>query len=284
MCGHSLNAQEPRVSLGAVTKLAAQVESEQARETLEFLSMTEAHAAAAFIKATDIEYMDRGSMDSLLADLRLSSSSAFDTSTGPAPGLLGRLDFLVVVEAALPTSVRLRTIDLESGAVKAMSICEAEAGWFGGSSVDYSECLSPFVTQTLSVARQRLATKKLEAEQEAAATRAREEERLESERRRQEAEERAEQQRQEGRRQRAARQREINQIRPEYEEIMFWDEMTQMLAESGNTFRPEIAETLATARSKRRECTNHFNDLRSSELRSCVVELNREVDALESFR
>jgi hypothetical protein len=173
-----------------------------------------------------------------------------------------------------------------------MSICEAEAGWFGGSSVDYSECLSPFVTQTLSVARQRLATKKLEAEQEAAATRAREEERLESERRRQEAEERAEQQRQEGRRQRAARQREINQIRPEYEraikrsskEIMFWDEMTQMLAESGNTFRPEIAETLATARSKRRECTNHFNDLRSSELRSCVVELNREVDALESFR
>ena len=221
MCSERVIAEDARVSLGAVTKLSAQVETEQTRETLDLLSLTEAHTAAAFIKATDIGYLDRGSMDALLAELRLSSSGAFDSSSGPARGLLGRLDFLVVIEAALPTSIRLRAIDVKSGAVTSTGICETQTGWLGGRSVDYAECVSPFVDQTLSVARQRLATKKLEAERAAAATLAREEERLEAEsaanraqaearldaeRRMREDKENADRQRREEMRQRAARQ------------------------------------------------------------------------------
>ena len=307
MCSERVIAEDARVSLGAVTKLSAQVETEQTRETLDLLSLTEAHTAAAFIKATDIGYLDRGSMDALLAELRLSSSGAFDSSSGPARGLLGRLDFLVVIEAALPTSIRLRAIDVKSGAVKSTGICETQTGWLGGRSVDYAECVSPFVDQTLSVARQRLATKKLEAERAAAAALAREEERLEAEsaanraqaearldaeRRMREDKENADRQRREEMRQRAARQAEIDRMRLDYEsaisratkEIIFWDDMTKMLAEAGNTFRPEISVTLENAKSKRRSCNRYFDDHQPTRLRTCLAELNSQMATLNGYR
>ena len=307
MCSERVIAEDARVSLGAVTKLSAQIETEQTRETLDLLSLTEAHTAAAFIKATDIGYLDRGSMDALLAELRLSSSGAFDSSSGPARGLLGRLDFLVVIEAALPTSIRLRAIDVKSGAVKSTGICETQTGWLGGRSVDYAECVSPFVDQTLSVARQRLATKKLEAERAAAAALAREEERLEAEsaanraqaeagldaeRRMREDKENADRQRREEMRQRAARQAEIDRMRLDYEsaisratkEIIFWDDMTKMLAEAGNTFRPEISVTLENAKSKRRSCNRYFDDHQPTRLRTCLAELNSQMATLNGYR
>ena len=307
MCSERVIAEDARVSLGAVTKLSAQIETEQTRETLDLLSLTEAHTAAAFIKATDIGYLDRGSMDALLAELRLSSSGAFDSSSGPARGLLGRLDFLVVIEAALPTSIRLRAIDVKSGAVKSTGICETQTGWLGGRSVDYAECVSPFVDQTLSVARQRLATKKIEAERAAAAALAREEERLEAEsaanraqaearldaeRRMREDKENADRQRREEMRQRAARQAEIDRMRLDYEsaisratkEIIFWDDMTKMLAEAGNTFRPEISVTLENAKSKRRSCNRYFDDHQPTRLRTCLAELNSQMATLNGYR
>jgi hypothetical protein len=307
MCSERVIAEDARVSLGAVTKLSAQIETEQTRETLDLLSLTEAHTAAAFIKATDIGYLDRGSMDALLAELRLSSSGAFDSSSGPARGLLGRLDFLVVIEAALPTSIRLRAIDVKSGAVKSTGICETQTGWLGGRSVDYAECVSPFVDQTLSVARQRLATKKLEAERAAAAALAREEERLEAEsaanraqaearldaeRRMREDKENADRQRREEMRQRAARQAEIDRMRLDYEsaisratkEIIFWDDMTKMLAEAGNTFRPEISVKLENAKSKRRSCNRYFDDHQPTRLRTCLAELNSQMATLNGYR
>ena len=260
-----------------------------------------------------------------LAELRLSSSGAFDSSSGPARGLLGRLDFLVVIEAALPTSIRLRAIDVKSGAVKSTGICETQTGWLGGRSVDYAECVSPFVDQTLSVARQRLATKKLEAERAAAAALAREEERLEAEsaanraqaearldaerrmredkenadrQRREEMRQRAarqaeiDRQRREEMRQRAARQAEIDRMRLDYEsaisratkEIIFWDDMTKMLAEAGNTFRPEISVTLENAKSKRRSCNRYFDDHQPTRLRTCLAELNSQMATLNGYR
>jgi hypothetical protein len=196
---------------------------------------------------------------------------------------------------------------VKSGAVKSTGICETQTGWLGGRSVDYAECVSPFVDQTLSVARQRLATKKLEAERAAAAALAREEERLEAEsaanraqaearldaeRRMREDKENADRQRREEMRQRAARQAEIDRMRLDYEsaisratkEIIFWDDMTKMLAEAGNTFRPEISVTLENAKSKRRSCNRYFDDHQPTRLRTCLAELNSQMATLNGYR
>jgi hypothetical protein len=106
MWSQSVEAEQPKVSIGAIIRLPAQIEAEQARETQALLSTTEARAAEAFIQATDIEYLDRVSMDSLVGELQLSCTSLFNSSTGPASGLLGRLDFLVIVESTVPTSIQ----------------------------------------------------------------------------------------------------------------------------------------------------------------------------------
>lgn len=308
-----VGAQEPRVFVGATTKMAAPGEAGQVAATQETLQATEAAVAGELIKALDIEYVDRVSMDALFAELQLSAASAFDATTGAARGLLGRIDFLVVIEAAAPTTVRLRTIDVESGAVKAMGLCEATPGWFSGSTFDFSACLAPFAEQTVAVARQRLDTKKIEAkraaeeaqaraerradeerrraEEEAAAAQARERELAADEQRRIDAEQQAETQRRAEAERRATLQARVDQLRPEYEralnklseEIRFWNEMDRMMEGTGQTFRPEIEVARSSATAKIDECAYYFDAVQPDRLRTCIGQLQSIATKLESL-
>ena len=97
--------------------------------------------AQEFVNTGDIDYLDRMNTDALFRELHLSQSAAFNASSGALKGLLGRLDFLVVIDSAEPTTARVRLIDVESGAVRALETCKRKSSFLGLGQDSPPDCL-----------------------------------------------------------------------------------------------------------------------------------------------
>ena len=118
-CFAVAGAQQSVVSVGAITKytgvLTSREDVKDLKEINGFLNSLESQLAGEFVKYPDVEYLDRTNTEDIFEELHLSSKSAFDPSSGALRGLMGRLDFLAVIDSSEPMSARLRLIDVQSG-------------------------------------------------------------------------------------------------------------------------------------------------------------------------
>ena len=57
----------------------------------------------------------------------MSSGRDFDQTTGGFRGLMGRLDFLIVIDGVDASTAKMRLIDVETGAVKGVETCSKRA-------------------------------------------------------------------------------------------------------------------------------------------------------------
>src|ERR1039457_342392 len=100
-------AQDARISVAAVTKYTGILSPDEVRHGQDFLMTLETQLAANFVAAKDVDYLDRNNLDALFREVHLSSNSVFDQSTGALRGLLGRLDFLIIIEASEASTARI---------------------------------------------------------------------------------------------------------------------------------------------------------------------------------
>lgn len=156
-------AEDGNISVGAVTKysgiLAGQEDVKGLKDLNEFLNVLESQVAREFVNHGDIDYLDRMNTEEVFQELHLSSNSAFNTSSGALKGLLGRLDFLVVIDSAEPATARIRLIDVETGAVKALETCKRKTSLFGFTQDGSADCVAPFVSRTVDAAHVKRAAK-----------------------------------------------------------------------------------------------------------------------------
>lgn len=303
LSGPSLSAQDVRVTAGSVLKYGGlSNDPSDLQQVKEYLSSLESQVAKGVIDSPGIEYIDRANLLSLLAELNL--SEGFDPSSGALRGLLGRLDFLIVVESLNSTSARIRVIDVESGAVKALSDCKkpsALAGMFSSSHVD--QCVSPIVEKLSKLADSRRTVKQERLRKEAA-------DQLEVQRqlaaqqetaKRQQAEEARvhEEQERKAEEQHAADEAErervsglIRDLTPRYEdvtsrasaELAFWQDMKRQLQSAGRSLRPEIQSLLNGLQTKSDRCTALLKGEQPDQLPSCLDQMEKQINSLEQYK
>jgi hypothetical protein len=74
-----------------------------------------------------VSYQDRTATGALLNEVHMSTGRDFDQMTGALHGLMGRLDYLIVIDAVDASNARMRLIDVETGSVKGVENCHAGA-------------------------------------------------------------------------------------------------------------------------------------------------------------
>jgi hypothetical protein len=74
-----------------------------------------------------ISYQDRSATGALLQEVHMTTGRDFDQSTGALRGLMGRLDFLIVIDAVDASTARMRLIEVQTGSVKGVESCHAGA-------------------------------------------------------------------------------------------------------------------------------------------------------------
>lgn len=313
-CIFAQEGQDPKVSVGAVTKYTGPFSASDRQRNEDFLAILETQLAAKFATSGDVEYLDRSNLDAIFREQRLSSASLFDASTGAMKGLLGRLDFLIVAESSSPTLARVRVLDVETGAVKVSMMCQPRTTIFGGLSTDAPECVPSIVAQTSSLAKARLALKQQRLTKAAAAEHAAEEQRAKLEQQeREEERERAHQeqiarqqqadqertaQKEQAAEQMAAQERQaktdrqINAARPQYEDAIarlsgqtaFWKHLSEDLRRQGGSLRPEIESALSGAQATANRCSEFLAAGKPDALNTCVDELSRKLNQLEKYK
>jgi hypothetical protein len=298
-------AQQQTVNAGAVTKYTGTyTQADQVQQSRDFLSTLEAQLAASFARSSGIEYVDRSNLQEIFREKRLASGDEFDPSTGALRGLLGKLDYLIVIEASASSTARLRVIDVETGAVKATSICEnpsAIARLFSSSRTP--ACISSLVDQTLMLAKGRLAVKKDRALKEANERREAENKVAEEERKRAEEQRRsrlqtaaeqreAERRIEEEEQNRVQAEAEVSKVRPRYDDVMarvssedtFWQHMDAQLHSSGHSLRSEVRSLLGTVHSKADQCGQLLTSLKAADANACLDQLDKQLDALDQYK
>ena len=70
-----------------------------------------------------ISYQDRTATQELLHEVHATNGRDFDPTSGALRGLMGRLDFLIVIDAVDRSTARMRLIDVQSGAVRGVESC-----------------------------------------------------------------------------------------------------------------------------------------------------------------
>jgi hypothetical protein len=248
-----------RVNVGAVTKdTGAPASPSELRDTQLFLSTLETQVAAECIKFDDLDYMDRSSVDQVFQELKLSSDAAFDPSSGALRGLLGRLDFLIVIDASSPRIARLRALDIQTGAVRAIAVCRQTRG----SAADGDqECVHGFVAQLHPFVTRLFQARQAGAEAAAHAL--------------QDAEQ---------------AEAQTRELKPDMDAALgrlsaantFWNEIRGRTP-SGK-LRPEIETALSQANSDSRSCRESFNSSQPDALSDCIKDLNRNLDLLDSYK
>lgn len=167
-------AQAVSVSVGAVTRYSGiatnQKDIEDIKSINEFLNALESQLAKEFISHTEVEYLDRMNTEAIFRELNLSSDSNFDASSGALRGLLGRLDFLIVIDSAAPSTARIRLLDVQTGAVKAIETCTQKSWLTSLVSQGPPECVAPFVSHSIAAMRAKKTAKEERARQQAAAS------------------------------------------------------------------------------------------------------------------
>lgn len=306
---------QTRVSVGAVVKYTGgPAKLDELKEDEVYLSTLESQVAASIIKAHNIDYIDRTSVTQIFQELNLSSDVAFNGASGALRGLLGRLDFLIVIDGTSPELARMRAIDLETGAVRATAMCKRSASFFGGPEDGNEGCvrellseLQPAVTDYAIRKDSRL--RKEAADRPAAEAAVQKEASLEAKKRDDEAREakreaaiaRAQALEQEQQaREEAAKQQELSQridselaaIRPDLDDAQarlssantFWASMQREMANRGESLRPEIQTYLRAANSNGARCQRSLESREPDSLRSCINELNKRLDELDNYR
>jgi hypothetical protein len=259
-------AQEANVSVGSVTRntgiMSDRSDVGDVRSIRNFLNALEAQVAKAFLDHPEVDYMDRMNTDALFQELHLSSDAAFNPNSGALRGLLGRLDYLVVMDASTPTSARVRLIDVETGAVKAIETCLRR-----GSDLATPACVGPFVNRSIVVAKAKLQMR-LEAQKQA-------------------TEDAAEV---------ARRQTEVNrqlaEAKPDLDDLSarvhsqlgFWQTISAQLAASGQPLRGSTQVLLDRARTDDKDCRSYFESGDVDMLRACMGKLRTDADDLEELR
>jgi hypothetical protein len=294
------NAQKPTVSIGAVTKYTGVITSNDDVKELKsinsYLNSLESQLASEFVKYPDVQYLDRTNTENIFHELHLSSNSAFNPSSGAIRGLLGRLDFLTVIDSSEPSNARLRLIDVETGAVKAVETCKRVTSFFGTPSDAPANCIAPFVTHTRAIVQAKQAEKETRLQHQAAQQQAarRQAAAQQDAQRKQEA---AQQQQQvEAQRQQASAQAELDRqlaiIKPDLNNALsrlstadtFWNNFSKQLAASGIPLRSEIQTALNIANADGARCQRLATQMKPTEAKTCTAELNHHLDTLEAMK
>jgi flagellar biosynthesis GTPase FlhF len=289
--------------------------ADDVKQSREFLATLEAQLAASFSKASGIEYLDRSNLDALFREQRLETGDAFNPSSGALRGLLGKLDYLLVIEASGPKQARLRIIDVETGAVKGATVCQKGSSLLDLlSSSKIPECISSLVDKSLSLAKDRLALKRARAIKEANEQRDAENKRAGEEQKRMTELHQAEKQRADEQRraevrlaaQRAETEREAkaeeqrrqqveaeaSRVRPRYEDTIsrvssedqFWGEMDAQLRATGHSLRPEIRSAWNAVDTRAVGCGALLDNLRAADANNCLDQIDKQLEQLDKYK
>jgi len=294
------NAQKPSVSVGAVTKYTGVITSNDDVKELKsinsYLNSLESQLASEFVKYPEVQYLDRTNTENIFHELHLSSNSAFNPSSGAIRGLLGRLDFLTVIDSSESSNARLRLIDVETGAVKAIENCKRVTSFFGTPSDAPASCITPFVTHARAVVQAKQAEKESRIQHQTAQQQAarRQAAAQQDALRKQEAAQQL--QHAEAQKQQALVQAELEHqlaiIKPDLDNAlsrlstadMFWHNFSKQLAASGISLRSEIQTALNTANADGARCQRLVAQMKPTEARTCSVELNHHLDTLDAMK
>ncbi len=91
------------------------------------LVVLESDLAAAVSSMKGVSYQDRTATRQLLDEVHMTSGRDFDQTTGALRGLMGRLDFLIVIDGVDASTAKMRLIDVETGSVKGVETCSRRA-------------------------------------------------------------------------------------------------------------------------------------------------------------
>lgn len=285
LCGVPASAQDTRISVAAVTKYTGASSPDEARHSQTFLDTLETQLAAGFVKARDIDYLDRSRRDGLFRESHLSSTSVFSQSPGALKGLLGRLDFLIVAEASTADRARLRVIDVGTGEVKVGAICDSPTTIAGQPSRATPECVPRILEQTLAAAKTQLAIKqnRLGARPEATRKRAGEEQ---APRRKQADEKEVAWKQQE------EIDRQLDPLRPRYEsavaqlstEAARWAGVRKQLNARGLGLRADVESALGRTEQTADRCNGWLANRNPEKLSSCLDQLDNNLYQLAQYR
>lgn len=316
-CAGIMPAQEIVVSVGSVTKYTGIMTSKSDVADLKrinnSLNTLESQVAKAFVEHSEVEYLDRMNTDALFREIHFSSDAAFNPSSGALRNLLGRLDFLVVMDASDVSSARIRLIDVENGAVKAIGTCTKH--WsLGIGEPAAPDCIAPFVDKSLAAARAKRQIKVEHQRAKAAASDAAEKraakaaaearaekqarERADSAARAKAAAEEAEEARQqaaeaaEDARRQAEIDRQLAEVKPRLDDLSarltphlaFWHDMSLQLTAGGQSLRSSVQSLLAKAKNDNADCHNFFVNRDVTELQTCVANLHKDIERLDELR
>jgi hypothetical protein len=301
------SAQSVTVSVGGVPKYSGIITNESdvndLKDINQFLNVLESQLAAEFVKYSDVDYLDRTNTLEIFREVHLSSGPSFDPSSGAVRGLMGRLDYLVVIDSSEPSTARIRLIDVETGAVKAIESCKRRTSFLGMSSDAPPDCIPLFVTKAHSVTTAKLADKRLQfqqhqqdnqrAQQQAAEQQrqqAQQQKALEKQRQQEQlaAQQKAEQQAKE----QAERDSEIADMRPRLDnatsrlnsENSYWTNKQQQLTAAGHSLRSDILTLLNSANSDSNRCQNFLAQQDVNHLQTCTDDLNQHLDSLDAYK
>jgi hypothetical protein len=293
-------AQQASVSVGTVTTYSGIATNERdikdIKDINENLNALESYLAKEFVSHGDIDYLDRMNTDSVFQELHLSSSSAFNASSGASKGLLGRLDFLVVIDSAEPTTARVRLIDVETGAVKAIETCKRKTSFLGIATDSAPDCIVPFVAQARDAARVKLAAKserlRRQVAQEQAAKQKATSEQNARVKEQQKAQQVAQAQAEALAKAQVELDAQISVIRPNLDDAIarltsandFWGKLRRQLASSGQSLRSSVTTTLYSANADGSRCQEFLSQSNVNEVKTCISKLNSDLDKLDGFK
>jgi hypothetical protein len=308
----SLGAQGT-VNVGAVLKYTGIPSNlTELKNTNLYLQALESQTATETIKISGVRYIDRVSVNQIFREKNLSEDMAFNPSSGALRGLLGRLDVLIVIDAADASIARLRAIDLEDGSVRFLSTCKR--GLFSSPSDGAPDCSKAFVLGLLPITKelsskktqrkvdeqqaesQRLAKKDSDARAAVAAQRAFEAKakaEAEAQRKKQEAEDKALHQKQEqDARVLAEKRATIAKLQPDLDNADarlqsandFWGRMSQSLTAQGRGLRSDVQTALRSANATAQRCFGLSQNLDGDGLKVCISDLSGNLDKLDEYK
>ncbi len=301
------SAQQVTISVGSVTKYSGIATNEQDIKNIkalnEFLNTLESQLAKEFLTRGDIDYLDRMNTEAIFNELHLSQNSAFNASSGALRGLLGRLDFLVVIDSAEPTTARVRLIDVESGAVKAIETCRRKSSFLGITQEGTPDCVAPFVARARDVAHVKVVAKADRLRQKAAQDQAAKQkfaaqdqavkQKFAAEQKvRAQAESQAKEQAKAEAQAQAELDNQISALRPGLDDAVarlssangFWNNLSRQLASSGQSLRADVRTALNSANSDGNRCQEFLSQRNANDLKTYLSKLNSDLDKLDRFK
>ena len=143
---------EHPLAIGAITRDAGLYTGPADLTTMKgvnrYLFQLESDLASKVSTMRGVSYQDRTATAELLHEVHMSSGRDFDPASGALRGLMGRLDFLVVIDAIDPSTAKMRLIDVESGSVKDIETCSRRVS-------DNSACIVAMVHRIEAAGRDR---------------------------------------------------------------------------------------------------------------------------------